>query len=148
MSSVELKWESWSEFAPDAQRLMEQEYAEYETIMGLKPLDIDHSAMAGVRVLSARDKGIPVGYFMISIVRDPEVRTSLLALQGAWYVKPGGKYARIGLRLFNEVLARTKSVGCSEIELHHPLVGRGAKLMKFFRRKNARPIKAVYRLVL
>ena len=154
MSHLELTWESWSEFGPEGYRLMQEESEEYEAILGLEPLDINHeemeqaSAAGRLNVLCARDRGLPVGYFMIFISMDQEVKTQVIASQGPWYVKAEAKYYGLGLRLLDEAKTFVSGLGIKLFELHHPVVGRGARLEALFLRLGARPINRTYRLKL
>lgn len=151
---IELTWESWAEFAPDAQALMQEEYDEYEVLFCLEPMDLNHHELAlassagRLNVLCARDRGIPVGYFMLYLSMDPEVQSQVLAAQGAWYVKDEAKYTRLALRLFTEAMEFVRNLGVKLVDLHHPVQGRGAKLEKFFLRQGARPMNKTYRLKL
>lgn len=154
MVSIELTWESWEEFSSDALALMQEEYDEYETLFGLEPMELNHQELmlasnAGrLNVLCARDRGVPVGYFMVFISMDPEVQWQVIAAQGAWYVKDDVKYVRLGLRLWSEAMGFIRGLGIKLVDLHHPIAGRGAKLEKFFLRKGARPMNKTYRLKL
>ncbi len=151
---VELGWENWSEFAQDAAGLMQEEYDEYQALQGLEDLSLNQAEMqvlsdAGrLNVLCARDRGVPVGYFMLFISMDPEVSWQVIATQGAWYVKNSPQYTKLGLLLWLEAKAFVKNLGIKIFDLHHPMVGRGARLAPFFLRQGARPLNTTYRLKL
>ena len=151
---IELAWENWNEFAADAAGLMQEEYDEYQALQGLEDMSLNHTEMQSLsdagrlNVLCARDRGVPVGYFMLFISMDPEVSWQVIATQGAWYVKNDERYVRLGGQLWLEALAFVKSLGIKLVELHHPVVGRGARLAPFFLRQGARPLNQTYRLKL
>lgn len=157
MPFVELSWASWDEFWPEGQELLKTEYDEYVELLGLwrqHEVDIElakATMQAGLLYVAiARVNGAMTGYCMISIAPDLESRGNVIATQGPFWVKAQRRHKGLGLgaKLLGMCIERAKNLGANDLDLHHPIVGRGRSLAKFFQFIGAKPMNMSYRLKL
>jgi hypothetical protein len=94
------------------------------------------------RIVSAREDDKLVGYYTWTLMRDVESCDLLVAMQGAWYVKPG--YPRVAVQLYRKSMELLKAAGVQGVYPHHRVLGRGSGLGKFFKRHGAVPTKCEY----
>lgn len=137
----------WAEMRP----LAEAHFAEVDGgVEANRPFRLDLRLMAhlrdagGLLVVTARERGSPVGYFTWQISLDVESEGLLVGYQGAWFVAPG--HPRIAVALFDESLRRLRARGVQHVFPHHRTQGRGANLGRFFLRRGAKHIQQTYSL--
>jgi hypothetical protein len=156
LSRVELGQEPWLEFvATGGAEILRAYYEEHRVLRNLwKPHDPHHETFAQadaqglLLVYVARLRGAPVGLLMITLGADLESRSHLMAQQGPWFVVPGAEVAKLGLglKLMDLARRRLRELSVTELELHHPLVGRGARLARTFAHLGAVPCNLTYLL--
>jgi hypothetical protein len=156
VSRVELSFELWGYFvATGGGAMLRAYYDEHRELRGLwKPHDPDHTTFSGLTAngnlysVVARLRGKPVGLLMITVAQDLESKSFLMAQQGPWFTTkdPGVARLGLGLKMLDHARPKLHDLGVSEIELHHPLVGRGARLGRAFSRLGAVPCNQTYLL--
>ncbi len=145
--------ESWERVGREFTALGAAHFA--ETDDGVEPkrrYALDGKMMAAMckcdalRIWSARipGSGELIGYITWTVTPDVESAGLLIAMQGAWFVRPGNP--RVGFGLFTHSLAELKMAGVKLAFPHHRLQGRGAGLGRFFRRLGGKQIQHTYSL--
>lgn len=152
---VVIEREPWSAVWPQIEELFAEHFAEVEGDLALnRPYRLDEPSMramcaAGIlRITTARLDGILAGYCMWQVIPDVESAGMLIAQHGPWFVRK--RYARLqlGIKLFDASIADLRALGVSQAFPHHRLLGRGAKLGTFYRRRGAVETQRTYSLSL
>lgn len=154
MSRVKLTFESWDSFwSSGGEALVQAEYDEHQDSLW-KPLAPHHEMfqkmydIGALHLLVARLLGLPIGFLITTVSSDLESRNSLMAQQGAFYVLPNHPELHVGKSLIETMLTKLRLLGVEEIELHHPVSGRGTRLSSLFARLGARACNSTYLLKL
>jgi hypothetical protein len=152
---VTLRWESWDEFWPDARRLLREDYDEHKRVLRLwKPHEPDADilrelSLRGILLIAvARVNGSPKACCMWMLDVDLESKGSPMAHQGTFYATSVMTRLRLGLRLMTFSIAELRRRGVVEVELKHPVRGRGSRLSSLFLRMGARSANVTYLLKL
>jgi hypothetical protein len=153
MSEVIIGEEKGATFWPDGDPLAKAHFSEVEgDLVLVRPY---HPAVDVLRTLNERDifriitarrDGELIGYYTWTVMPDVESAGLLVAMQGAWYVKPG--HPRVAYDMFLASMRILKASGVQGLYPHHRVLGRGRGLGKFFRRHGAVPTKCEYYLPL
>lgn len=153
MPDITIKWESWGEFWPDGQKLLWEEYDEHRESSGLWKPHAPHVEVLNAMSLSgllhisvARVNGVMGAFCMFTLDVDLESAGYIIARQGAFYATRRFRQYHLGLKVFREGLKKMRELKASEIELHHPVGGRGMRLASLFFRLKARPCNVTYLL--
>ncbi len=154
MSRVKLTFESWESFwSSGGEALVSAEYNEHRESLW-KPLAPHHEVFQSMsksgmlQLLVARLLGRPIGFLMVTVSPDLESKKSLMAQQGAFYVLPDFPELHLGEALIEAMLMKLRVLGVEELELHHPIHGRGARLSSLFARLGAKSCNSTYLLKL
>lgn len=148
-------WETWDEFWPEADELVEKHFKEVAGEQEPnRPYKIDATSMktlndAGIlKLLVARLNGKMVGYLTWNVHYDLESQGLLVAFQGGWYVRPGKDLTKlwVGYKLYTKSIEYLKTIGVKNIFPHYRLRGRGAELDIIMRRLGAQEIQRGYSL--
>lgn len=94
-------------------------------------------------IIAAWWDGELIGYLTWSLVPDIE-SSSIVGDQGAWYVSP--HHPIVARKMFDYSLQALRALGVKCVFPHHHLIGRGARLGRFFTKHGATPSKQVYEL--
>jgi hypothetical protein len=135
---VEVRLEKVEDVWEEAEKLAAAEYTEIEERRRWGP---DWKSIIGLnnagvfQALIARVDGRMIGYFTWLLDFDIESKGTLIANQTMWYVEPG--HPRAANMLFDAAVQQFKKAGVEYAYLHHTVKGRGARLGRFFERKNA-----------
>jgi hypothetical protein len=101
-------------------------------------------AFGTFKILIARKDGEIVGYMVWLVDFDIEAYGTLIAQQGAWYVKPGS--FRVAARMFDWAANELRRLGVKFFYLHNSERGRGKTLGKFYERRGAKHTNNTYTL--
>lgn len=142
MPDVVIAAEPWATAQPECRALQAAHFAEVEgPLAKLRPYRLNEALMqraadAGMlHAIVARVDGVFAGYLTWTISDDPESMGMLKAEQGALYVDPAYARHRLMDRMvaFSTPYLRARGVQC--LFMHHRLLGRGARLGLWFRRR-------------
>jgi hypothetical protein len=143
---LELKLEKVVDTFDEGTPLMQAEHREVE--WGQRPYGPDYNSAVALeklgvlKVLTARRDGELVGFLVWTVDFDLESYGTLIANQGAWYVKPGNPL--VAHKMFDRFIQELRQIGVKFVYLTHSVRGRGSELGRFFLRKGAVPKSHTY----
>ena len=152
---MSFRTESWDEFWPDAEDLLREEYDEHARALKLwKPPVPDTDVLAALVaarrlvVMTARVNGAMGAYLGWLIDADLESKGHVLYRQGSFYASERFAKHSLGMRLLRNSLRlfRAHTLEPIELDLHHPPLGRGARLERVFEALGATKVAVHYRL--
>lgn len=124
--------ETFDEAYPDAGPLLLKHWAEISSNPDIA-LDVDvdayrQSENAGMlRIYTARDEGVMVGYVAVLVHRGLHYRQSLQATQDVFYVDPAHRGRMLGFRLLrfmeDQLKAERVQIIYQHVKIKHPALG-------------------------
>lgn len=151
---VRIGLEPYPAFRLDAEPLLAEHHSEVtapsEPWRALSPVwaEFERAASRGELVIvSARRNGTLVGYCIWKLERDSDSGGLPSAIQGAWFASREAP-AGTGTRLLSRSLTLLANAGIVQASLHHPAIGRGARLGPLFKRLGAVQTSTTYMLKL
>ena len=125
--------ETFEEAYKDALPLLEKHWAEISSNLDIA-LDVNVEAYRLseksnlLRIYTARDEGVMVGYVAIFVHKGLHYQQSLQATQDVFYVDPEHRGKMMGLRLIKFVEDNLRKEGvqviCQHVKIKHPALGR------------------------
>jgi hypothetical protein len=152
---IDFRVEHWDEFWPDAAGLVQEEFDEHAVELGLRNPPVPDTAILSaieqqrrLILTTARVNGAIGAYLAWIVDVDLESKGHTVYRQGPFYSSKRFTKYSLGVRLLRKSLEliRHNSLEAVEIELHHPPVGRGAKLRGVFTALGAIEVAVHYRL--
>ncbi len=142
MPDVRIAVEPWASAQPECRALQAAHFAEVEgPLAALRPYRLNerlmqHAADAGfLHAVVARVDGVFVGYLTWTISDDPESTGTMKAEQGALYVDPSYARYRLMEKMVDFSIAFLRERGVKCLFMHHRMLGRGARLGLWFKRR-------------
>jgi hypothetical protein len=143
--------ERWATVWPEADVLFAEHFNEVEGELAVnRPYKLDEPAMramdaAGMlQICTARVDGVLAGYCMWQVAPDVESAGMLIAQHGPWFVRKQYAHLMLGPKLFDASIKYLRVIGVKNAFPHHRLLGRGAKLGAFFKRRGAIETQRTY----
>lgn len=149
--TVERLDEVWSTLRP----MLQREFDEYKDLLGLwKPHRPDIALLRlmekqnMLQITTARVDNELAGCLMMVFDTDVESAGERIIRQGPFFVDSKWAHLGLGAKMLRRVLdtLRTSISAPVDLDLHHPPVGRGAKLESLFTSLGAAPVAIHYRL--
>lgn len=142
MPDVRIAVEKWADAMGEGDVLGGAHFAEVEgPLSKVRPYKANHALFvrmseAGLlHVVTARVDGVLAGYCTWTISDDPESVGTIKAEQGALYVDPAYRIYHLGPKMVDFSIGYLKPLGVVCLFMHHRMLGRGARLGLWFKRK-------------
>lgn len=148
MSEVEFKRETWSVLKDEAADLFEEHYREVAHYLDI-PLNPDHENYFGIenrgllRVYTARERGILIGYSVYFLKRNMHYMDSLQAVQDIIFIQKNKRGGGLGSKLILWCDEQLKDDGI-QVVYHHVKVKEGLNFGPMLERHGYELIDQVY----
>jgi hypothetical protein len=152
---VDFQIEPWSDFWPDAADLTQEEFDEHVGMLRLTSPHVPDVATLSALVdqgrlvlATARVNGAIGAYLGWIVDANVESKGQVIYRQGPLYAAKRFAKHSLGVRLLRKSLEliQRNVVGYVEVDLHHPPLGRGARLGGVFKALGATEVARHYRL--
>lgn len=122
--SIVFQEEGWEVFYKDCQDLWKLHYQEIASDKERKKLSADTTrfqsleACGQLYILTARKNGVMVGYVVAAICYHPHFSEILCAFEDMYFLAPGSRGARVGMRMVKRALAGMQARGAQMAFFH------------------------------